>query len=163
MCLGTPLRYNNYNNQAWILRCGFSSQLHSLDHCLSFCAFTVGHCIACRRLRVSDYNFGILKLFFDMIIIIVISASFMQSGTSWLWSYDSWIYYYLCYQCLSPLKLWVQTPLSRGVLDTTLCDLVCQWLAAGRWFYPRPLVSSTNKTDHHDITEILLNVALNTN
>jgi hypothetical protein len=22
----------------------------------------------------------------------------------------------------------------RGVLDTTLCDHVCQWLAAGRWF-----------------------------
>jgi hypothetical protein len=29
----------------------------------------------------------------------------------------------------------------------------------GRWFSP---VSSTNKTDHHDITEILLTVALNT-
>jgi hypothetical protein len=30
---------------------------------------------------------------------------------------------------------------------------------AGLWF---PLVSSTNKTDHYDITEILLKVALNT-
>jgi hypothetical protein len=30
---------------------------------------------------------------------------------------------------------------------------------AGLWFSP---VSSTNKTDHHDITEILLKVALNT-
>jgi hypothetical protein len=29
----------------------------------------------------------------------------------------------------------------------------------GRWFSP---VSSTNKTDRHDITEILLKVALNT-
>jgi hypothetical protein len=29
---------------------------------------------------------------------------------------------------------------------------VCQWLAAGQWF---SLVSYTNKTDHHDITEIL--------
>ena len=28
-----------------------------------------------------------------------------------------------------------------GVLDTSLCDKVCQWLAAGRWFSP---VSSTN-------------------
>jgi len=36
---------------------------------------------------------------------------------------------------------------------------VCQWLATGRWFSP---VSSINKTDHHDITEILLKVALNT-
>jgi hypothetical protein len=30
------------------------------------------------------------------------------------------------------------------------------------WFSPGPLVSSTNKTDRHDITEILLKVALNT-
>ena len=50
----------------------------------------------------------------------------------------------------------------RGVLDTTLCDNVCQWLAAGRWFSPGTLVSFTNKTDHHDITEILLKVAVNT-
>ena len=32
----------------------------------------------------------------------------------------------------------------------------------GRWFSPGTPVSSTNKTDHHDITEILLKVALNT-
>jgi hypothetical protein len=43
----------------------------------------------------------------------------------------------------------------RGVLDTTLCDKVCQWLAAGRWFSPCTPVSPTNKTDLHDITEIL--------
>ena len=45
---------------------------------------------------------------------------------------------------------------------TTVCDKVCQWLATGQWFSQGPLVSSTNKTDHHDITEILLKVALNT-
>jgi hypothetical protein len=32
----------------------------------------------------------------------------------------------------------------------------------GRWFSAGPLVSSTNKTDHHDKIEILLKVALNT-
>ena len=48
----------------------------------------------------------------------------------------------------------------RGILDTTLCDKVCQWLATGRWFSPGPPVSSTNKTDRHHITEILLKVAL---
>ena len=32
----------------------------------------------------------------------------------------------------------------------------------GLWFSPGTLVSSTNKTDHHDITEILLKVELNT-
>jgi hypothetical protein len=34
----------------------------------------------------------------------------------------------------------------------------CVNIWAGRWF---SLVSSTNKTDRHDITEILLKVALN--
>jgi len=49
----------------------------------------------------------------------------------------------------------------RSVLDTTLSDKVFQWLAAGRWFFPGTPVSSTNKTDLHDITEILLKVAIN--
>jgi hypothetical protein len=44
----------------------------------------------------------------------------------------------------------------------TLCDKVCQWLSTGRWFSMGTPVSSTNKTDCHDITEILLKVALNT-
>jgi hypothetical protein len=38
----------------------------------------------------------------------------------------------------------------------------CQCLAIGRWFSPGTLVSSTNKTDHYDIAEILFKVALNT-
>ena len=84
----------------------------------------------------------------------------------------------------------------RSVLDTTICDEVCQWLAtgrwcvnhlnqhnifkktwwthdykfrhkvsqfaAGRWFSPGTPVSSADKADIHDITEIMLKVALNT-
>ena len=38
----------------------------------------------------------------------------------------------------------------RGVLDTTLCDKVCQGLAAGRWFSLGILVSSTNTTVSHN-------------
>ena len=49
-----------------------------------------------------------------------------------------------------------------GVIDPSLCDKVCQWLTAGGWFFPGAPVSSTKKTDRHDITEILLKVALNT-
>ena len=45
--------------------------------------------------------------------------------------------------------------------DTTFCDKGCQWLVAGRWFHPGTLVSFSNKTDRHDIAEILLKVALN--
>ena len=64
----------------------------------------------------------------------------------------------------------------RGVLDTTLCDQVCMSRETGWywWFSPGTQVSSTNKTDCHDITdchdktdchditEILLKVTLNT-
>ena len=42
----------------------------------------------------------------------------------------------------------------RGVLDTKLCD-------KGRCLSPGTPVSSTNKTDLHDISKILLKVALN--
>ena len=51
---------------------------------------------------------------------------------------------------------------SRSGQGVQHCDQVCQWFAAGRWFSPGILVSSTNKTYCHDITEILLKVALNT-
>jgi hypothetical protein len=50
-------------------------------------------------------------------------------------------------------KVVSRIPLRRGVLDTTLCDKVCQWLPVGRWFSSGTPVSSTNKTDHYDITE----------
>ena len=50
----------------------------------------------------------------------------------------------------------------RGVQDTTLCEKVCQLSVTGRGFSPCTPVSSANKTDRHDITEILLKVALNT-
>ena len=51
-----------------------------------------------------------------------------------------------------------------SVLDTTLCDNVCQWLATAWWFSLGTPVSSNKKIDHHNITdhEILLKVALNT-
>jgi hypothetical protein len=51
--------------------------------------------------------------------------------------------------------------LMRGVLDTTLGDKVCQWLSAGQCCSPGTPVSSTNKTNHHDITEIVLREELN--
>ena len=74
----------------------------------------------------------------------------------------SWIYNYLCNQCLSPQTLWVRFTFRRDVLDTTLCDKACQWLAAGRLFSLGTPVSFTAKTDRHNITEIRLNVAFNT-
>ena len=50
--------------------------------------------------------------------------------------------------------------LNLPISETFWKEAVCQWFAAGRWFSPGTPVSSTNKTDRHDITEILLKVAL---
>ena len=73
------------------------------------------------------------------------------------WSYGSWMHNNLCNQSPSPLNFWIQILSIEGVLDTTFYDQVCQWFATD---FTR--VSSINKTDHHDLTEILLKVALNT-
>ena len=58
--------------------------------------------------------------------------------------------------------MWVRITIRWCILDTTLCNENCQWLAAGCWFSLGTPVSSTNKTDRHNITEILLKVALST-
>ena len=67
-------------------------------------------------------------------------------------------HYYFFFQKVSRF-MW-HLPLSVCPL-TTLCDKVCQSLVTGRWFSVGFPVSSTNKTECHDITEIL-KVALNT-
>jgi hypothetical protein len=69
---------------------------------------------------------------------------------SWLWSYGSWIYNYLCNQRLSPLTLWVLIPFRRSVLDTTLCDnkfvsdlrQVCGFLGILRFHPPIKLTTT---------------------
>jgi hypothetical protein len=53
------------------------------------------------------------------------------------WSYGSWIYNYMCNQCLSPLKLWFRTPFMARciyVLDTTICDKVYQQDKSWQYF-----------------------------
>jgi hypothetical protein len=64
-----------------------------------------------------------------------------MTGSSWPWSYGSWIYNYLCNQCLSPQMLWVR--ISMRARCTTLCDKVCQWLATCRWFPPPIKLTAT--------------------
>ena len=95
-----------------------------------------------------------------LVCMVVIFTFIYIEGPSWPWSCGSWIYICLCIQCLSPLMLWVR--ISTRERCTTLCYKVCQWLATGRWFSPGPPVSSTNKTDQHDITEISLKDAVST-
>jgi hypothetical protein len=121
------------------------------------------HLLVQYAIRFWDCSVGIVLLFhFIALFEYAIKLVPIIQEPSWSWSYDSWIYNYLCNQCHSSLMLWVRIPFRRGVLDTTICDKVCQSLAAGRWFSPGTPVSSINKTYCHDITEILLKVAINT-
>ena len=89
------------------------------------------------------------------IISFLIRSTIFFRGPSWPWFTTTY-----AINAYHPLMLWVR--ISIRARYTTLCDKVCQWLATGRWFSPGPPVSSTNKTDRHDITEILLKVALHT-
>ena len=52
-----------------------------------------------------------------------------------LWSYGSWIYNYLCNQCLSPLTLWVKTPVHGEVYS--IQDYVINFLRVLRFPPPR--------------------------
>jgi hypothetical protein len=45
---------------------------------------------------------------------------------------------------------------TRTVMDWWYVDTFFQWLAIGQWFSPGPPPSCTNKSERHDITEILL-------
>ena len=102
-------------------------------------------------------NFSILCQFKQNV---GLAWSLSKKGPSSSWSYDSWIYNYLCNQWLSPLTLWVRIPLSRGILNATLCDKVCHWLMADRWFSPGTLISPPINWPPYDITEKLLKVAV---
>ena len=41
-------------------------------------------------------------------------------------------------------------PFRRCVLNTTLCDKICQSFATGQWFSQGTPVSFTNKTERYD-------------
>jgi hypothetical protein len=95
----------------------------------------------CWFLSKSDiklYKIWHKNIFVNDLLIDVLIFTCKLEEPSWSWSYGSWIYNYICNQCLSPLMLWVRIPLRRGVFDTTLCDKVCQW------FLPGTPVFSTN-------------------
>jgi hypothetical protein len=77
-----------------------------------------------------------------------------------------WIYNYLCIQCYITTKIVSSNFVHGGMYSIQHYVTICQWPATGRRvvFSGRPgtLVSFTNKTDRHDIIEILLNVAWKT-
>jgi len=81
---------------------------------------------------------------------------------------------YNCIWYLNSLCKYTFNPIRRGFVPglvnykkgctrlAAASDQVYQLLAHDRWFSPGTSASSTTKTSHHDIAEILLKVALNT-
>jgi hypothetical protein len=79
------------------------------------------------------------------------------------WSmFGSWIYNYLFNQCLSPLTLWVWSHSDEVyTIQHYVIKFVSDLRQVGSFLWLL-YDSSTNNTDLHDITEILLKVALST-
>jgi hypothetical protein len=114
---------------------------------------------------------------------------FQRLWRVWSWSYCSWIYNYMCNQCLLPLQLWILFPLMlRSTRYNIMIKLVSDfrqvdgflhqlnWQSRYNWNTVNNTITTTpfmvrstrynsmwyNKTDGNDITEIMLKVALNT-
>jgi hypothetical protein len=73
-----------------------------------------------------------------------------------------WIYNYLCNQCLSPLTLWVRIPFMARCTRNNIMWSSSSVTRDRSVVFSGYSVFPTNKTDRHNITEILLKVALNT-
>jgi hypothetical protein len=95
---------------------------------------------------------------------ILLKVALKPQNSNSVYKYKTWVLVItvinLCNQCLSPLT-WVRTPL---MVRYTQYNIMWSslWLATGQWFSLGTPVSSTNKTDLHDITKIFLKVVLNT-
>ena len=61
--------------------------------------------------NISSYKWSHYRYLYPLILFILMTARHMGSSLSW--SYGSWIYSYLCNQCLLPLTLWVRIPLGE--------------------------------------------------
>ena len=110
----------------------------------------------------------LLLLIIIIILLLVLFVCLMVFNTTFnnffpfnIGLYDNFHYLYpcTCFSCLLAVSLYlfihvyyqypctclyiVESSNPVNVLDTTLCDTVCQWLATGRWFSPSPPVSVT--------------------
>ena len=55
-----------------------------VDRCLSFCAFSFGHCVVCSSsIDVSDYHFGIFKLFLQLFKALFHINLVLESNNFW--------------------------------------------------------------------------------
>ena len=76
----------------------------------------LSHNVVSRKILVeAGFELKIMRTYSSYLFLTVTPPWPSGSG-----SYVSWIYAYLCNQCLSRLTLWVRTPLRRSVLETTI-------------------------------------------
>ena len=105
----------------------------------------ISQCTFCQKEIIEYFNTTIFTV--DIHYITDLNKLKLEAHRS---MYCSWISSYYYQNCEFEFRSW------RGVLDTILCDKVCQWLATGRWFSRDTPVSSINKVDRHEITFNLL-------
>jgi hypothetical protein len=57
----------------------------------------------------------------------------VMPGAVVAWSYGSWIYNYLCNQCLSPLMLWDRIPIRVRYTTFMICGIKMVWFGLVLW------------------------------
>jgi hypothetical protein len=120
-----------------------------------FCYYSIGHWVVCPS---SNYPYGILKPFF---------VAFWQLKSSNLMHVSN-ICFVRCNIVEIEVWKWQRALIKRfcfyGLILNVYLFFILSYVirGAGRWFSLGTPVSSTNKTDRHNIAEILLKVALNT-
>jgi hypothetical protein len=167
-----------------------SCSLYCLSSCLLFIVLSVllsfGHCIVCPSVfwslcclsfcllvivlsvlwfTASRYPIGIFKVFFRKHELLQNRRIILRIRTrysNWYMGRHRMVVGFTTNYAISAYHHWCCEFESRSGRDVQHYAIKCQWLATGRWFSSGPTVSSTNKTDRHDITEIWLKVALNT-
>jgi hypothetical protein len=97
----------------------------SLDFCVMFWP------LCC--LSLLDLRFLITPLVSSNISCIGVLLDISRCNFTYIDTYLFMLIFWI-YRCLSPLMLWGRIPVMARC--TTLCDKVCQWLAAGRCFIP---------------------------
>jgi hypothetical protein len=99
-----------------------------------FTVFVIRVCLKGRTpINFNSYFESRLQCFIFCTFLMGIPSSISNIGPSWSWS----VYLQLPMQSVHiTLTLWFRIPLRRSALNTILCDRVCLWLAAGRWFSP---------------------------
>ena len=136
--------------------------LGEANPCINFYIDSVNYHLKQHTIGFIELHIFFLKYFVFLFFFLQLIRNFRSFL---IFIMNTYILFRVIYECTMKLEkmtnkndFWKKVKISKlGVLDTTLCDKVCQWLATGWWFSLDTPVSSTNKMDGHVITEILLN------